>query len=72
MAHKNTIANSEVTHEESLTLGVKLDLEVSASVLLSSLIILRRNHKIIHLMFLNLVKKVKALTIVVYSISKLV
>ena len=53
LSHEHTISNSQVLNQVRHTLQVKLDLEVSASVLLCSLLILIRNDEVIDYMLLQ-------------------
>lgn len=48
LSDENTIANPEVFNEVVVRLQVKLNLEMAASVLLCSLRVLVRDHKVVH------------------------
>lgn len=52
LSNEDTVANTKVSHKVRLTLCIKLDLEVAATMLFCCLVVFRRDHKIIHNMFL--------------------
>ena len=63
LSDKHSIANTQILDQENTAVWVKLDLEVSATMLLSCLLVLVWNDKVINNTFLNnrfgLVNKVR-------------
>jgi hypothetical protein len=72
LTNKYAIPNSKISHEIRLRLYIKLDLKMTTSMLLSSLIISRGDNNVIDYVFLNYYLVQKNLTIVVDSMSRFV